>query len=64
MCTQGDIIEVCKKLSKFRVNQDGATARASRTGNDWKEVAIVLAHFINLLKLKGLRLLANLEAQN
>lgn len=57
MCTQGDIIEVCKKLSKFRVNQDGATARASRTGNDWKEVAIVLAHFINLLKLKGLRLL-------
>lgn len=57
MCTQGDIIEVCKRLSKFRVNQEGATARASRTGNDWNEVATVLAQFIKQLNLKGLRLI-------
>lgn len=56
MCLYGDIIEVCKKCSKFRVNINGATAQASQTGNDWNEVSIILAYYIELLNLKGLSL--------
>lgn len=57
MCQQGDVIEVCNKFSKFRVNASGATAKACQTGNDWNEVAIILAFFIKLLNLKGLHLI-------
>ncbi|SFC12118.1 Glycosyl transferase family 2 [Xylanibacter ruminicola] len=57
MCQQGDVIEVCNKFSKFRVNQEGATINASRTGNDWNEVSFILAYFIELLKLKGFNLI-------
>jgi glycosyltransferase involved in cell wall biosynthesis len=57
MCLQGDIIEVCQKHSKFRVNLNGTTARASQTGNDWNEVSIILTYFIKLLNLKGLNLI-------
>ena len=56
MCRQGNIIEVCRKLSKFRLNQDGATARANHSGNDWNEVANVLTNFIKQLNLKGVDL--------
>ena len=56
MCLQGNVIEVCKKISIFRENSNGATAKACKTGSDWNEVAYILDHFIQLLSLKGLNL--------
>ena len=56
LCLQGNVIEVCKKLSIFRENTNGATAKACKTGSDWNEVASILVHYIKILSLKGLNL--------
>ena len=56
VCIQGKVIEICKKLSYYRLHESNETTRASRTGTDWKEVAILLTIFINLLQLKGYQL--------
>lgn len=56
MCLQGQVIEVCQKLSCFRQHQNKVTVKASRTGNDWQEVSVILSSFITQLQLKGIAL--------
>lgn len=56
LCLQGEVIEVCTKLNYFRQHQNRVTVKASKTGNDWKEVAVILSSFINLLNIEGISL--------
>ena len=55
-CIQGNVIEICEKLSYYRIHESNETARASRTGTDWLEVAVLLTRFKDILRLKGYKL--------
>lgn len=55
ICLQGKVIEVCKKLSCFRIHPNKVTT-TTKTDNAWNEVAVILTDFIRHIPLKGLSL--------
>ena len=56
ICTQGKVIEVCKKLNYFRMHEKKVTVNAGKTNDDWMEVSSILSSFIDLLTIKGISL--------
>ena len=53
ICIQGIVIEVCKRLSCFRMHPNKVTT-TTKTDNAWKEVAIILSDFIKQIPIKGI----------
>ena len=53
ICIQGTVIEVCKKLSCFRMHPNKVTT-TTKTDNAWKEAAIILSDFIKQIPIKGI----------
>lgn len=56
ICSQGEVIEICKKLNYFRQHPKRATENAAKKGNDWKEVADILNNSIKNYDISGFEL--------
>ena len=56
ICLLGRVVEVRNRLSYCRLHCSSVTRNATRVGQDWEEVAVLLHSFIGQLGLKGLLL--------
>lgn len=52
-CLQGDVIEVCRKLSYFRQHPNKVTVKAGKAGTAWMLAGTLLHQFITQLNMKG-----------
>jgi len=55
VCEQGEVIEVCRVLNRYRQHPQKVTAQSQLDGRKWRDIGSILRHFITLFRLTPLQ---------
>lgn len=55
VCEQGQVIEVCRVLNRYRQHPQKVTANSQLDGRKWRDIGGILRHFITLFHLTPLQ---------